>query len=149
MDNWFPSCEAKVSFFRISKHRVDMCSDSYEEWAHWSLTSAKKFVWQSSRLAPFVWCDGCVMASPSYAVHSLATLLAAARLSQPRKSHGEAAIIREHLGGFSLLNGDRKMADDGKQQAQPPEAPPTAHSCSSLRRRGRRWRRSSGMVLIP
>lgn len=66
------------------------------------------------------------MASPSYAVHSLATLLAAARLSQPRKSHGEAAIIREHLGGFSLLNGDRKMADDGKQQAQPPEAPPTA-----------------------
>lgn len=64
----------------------------------------------------------------------------------PEKSHGEAAIIREHLGGFSLLNGDRKMADDGKQQAQPPEATPTAHSRSPLRRRGRRWRRSSGMV---
>lgn len=69
-----------------------------------------------------------------------------APLSGPEKSHGEAAIIREHLGGFSLLNGDRKMADDGKQQAQPPEAPSTDHSRSLIRHRGRRWRRSSGMV---
>lgn len=59
------------------------------------------------------------------------------RIRGTAEPHRAYSLGPVHLGGFSLLNGDRKMAagGDGKQQAQPPGAPPKAHCRSSSCRR--------------
>ena len=57
------------------------------------LTRAKKFVWQSSRLAPFVWCDGCVIVSPFFPL-SLETLPDLIRPEIPKREHKTLRTFR-------------------------------------------------------